>query len=158
MAGEWVLRTIDDIKNPKPHAIAIGPFGSRMKSDTYVSQGIPVIRGVNLSDTKAFQGDFVYISEEMANSMPSCNVYEDDLVFPHRGSIGEVGIIASGEDQRFMLSTSLMKLSVDKTIADPLFVFYFFRSPLGRYELLKYASTVGTPGIGTPLERFQKLS
>jgi type I restriction enzyme S subunit len=50
-----------------------------------------------------------------------------------------------------MLSTSLMKVTCNKKIADPLFLFYFFRSARGRYELLKNASQVGTPGIATPL-------
>jgi len=157
MTGDRVIVTIEEIASSAPQAIAIGPFGSRMKSDTYVSRGVPVIRGNNLSSTKAFQGGFVYISEEMADSMPACNVYEDDLVFPHRGSIGEVGIVPPGNEKRFVLSTSLMKLSVDKSIANPLFVFYFFRSPEGRHELLKNASTVGTPGIATPLTSLRSV-
>jgi type I restriction enzyme S subunit len=40
---------------------------------------------------------------------------------------------------------------------DPDFVFYFFRSQFGRDELLKYASTVGTPGIGQPLTSLRSI-
>ena len=49
---EWVDCSIDELKALSPNAIAIGPFGSRMKSESYVAKGVPVIRGSNLSDTK----------------------------------------------------------------------------------------------------------
>jgi type I restriction enzyme S subunit len=52
MAGDgWRYLTIDVITAKSATAIAIGPFGSRMKSDRYVPVDIPVIRGNNISDT-----------------------------------------------------------------------------------------------------------
>ena len=131
--------------------IAIGPFGSRMKADCYVDRGVPIIRGNNITDTKALAGEFVFITEEMAKGMSACNAYDGDLVFPHCGLIGEVGIVTGGKDAHFFISSSLMKLTPKREIADPLFYFYFYRSPAGRHELLKNASQVGTPGIATPL-------
>jgi type I restriction enzyme S subunit len=132
-------------------SFAIGPFGSRMKTDCYVEKGIPIIRGNNISETKALTGEFVFLSVEMAKGMPACNAYDGDLVFPHRGLIGEVGIVTGGKTSHFFISSSLMRLRVNREIADPLFYFYFYRSSTGRHELLKNASQVGTPGIATPL-------
>lgn len=149
MRTEWPLVTIDDIKAPESGSIAIGPFGSRMKSDCYVEEGIPVIRGTNITGGPTFEGDFVYITEEKADTLGSSNVYQYDLVFPHRGAIGEVGIIL--EKKRYILSSSLMKLTCDTKKANPKFLYYFFKSHIGRHELLKNASQVGTPGIGQPL-------
>jgi type I restriction enzyme S subunit len=107
---------MDAIQDRRPEsepqsAISIGPFGSRMKSDTYVEKGIPVIRGNNISGTRTFQNEFVYVSEQTADSLLSANVYADDLVFPHRGAIGEVGLVPDGYAPRYILSTSLMKLT-----------------------------------------------
>lgn len=144
--------TIDDIKE----AVAIGPFGSRMKADLYVDAGVPVIRGNNLSQGRRLAGEFVYISEATADALQSCNVKPGDLVFPHRGAIGEVGIIPEGTP-RAILSTSLMKLRVNKEIADPAYVFYFFQSAAGRAALLENASQVGTPGIATPLRSLRSI-
>ncbi|GLS26594.1 restriction endonuclease subunit S [Marinibactrum halimedae] len=149
MASDWPLVTIDEIKADSKGSIAIGPFGSRMKSDCYVDEGIPVIRGTNITGGPTFEGDFVYITEEKADTLGSSNVYQYDLVFPHRGSIGEVGIIL--ENERYVLSSSLMKLTCDRSKVNPKFLYYFFKSRLGRHELLKNASQVGTPGIGQPL-------
>jgi len=51
----------------------------------------------------------------------------------------------------------LMKLTCNRDIVDPLFLFYFFRSPKGKHELLKNASQVGTPGIATPLASLKSI-
>jgi type I restriction enzyme, S subunit len=131
-----------------------------MKADRYVSQGVPVIRGQNITATRSLGGEFVFVSDETAAELSSCLVFPGDLVFPHRGAIGEVGIVPvmqSGPASRFMLSTSLMKLTCNRDVADPNYVFYFFRSDLGRQEILKYASTVGTPGIGQPLASLRSM-
>lgn len=155
MGSNWPLVRIEDIQADKKGAIAIGPFGSRMKSDCYVESGIPVIRGTNLGESPMFKNDFVHISEEKADSLGSCNVFKDDLVFPHRGSIGEVGII--NDDKRYVISSSLMKLTCDKSKVRPKFLYYFFKSLEGKHELLKNASQVGTPGIGQPLTSLKSI-
>ena len=155
MHNAWTTCSIDDLKADCKGSIAIGPFGSRMKSDCYVEKGIPVIRGTNITGGPNFEGEFVYISEEKADTLGSSNVYQDDLVFPHRGSIGEVGILL--HKKRYVLSSSLMKLTCDQEKAHPMFIYYFFKSPKGKHELLKNASQVGTPGIGQPLTSLKSI-
>jgi len=158
MAPEgWRVLTVDQIQADTERAIAIGPFGSRLKADRYVASGVPVIRGNNISDTRALVGDFVYVDEDTADELRSSNVFPGDLVFPHRGAIGEVGIVPPNDASRFLLSTSLMKLTCNHELVDPLYVFYFFRSAEGRHQLLKNASTVGTPGIGQPLTSLRAI-
>jgi type I restriction enzyme S subunit len=110
--GEWPLVQLGELRDPNPGSIAIGPFGSRMKADCYVANGVPVIRGTNISGARAWKGDWVFVSEHFADTMLNCNVRENDLVFPHRGSIGKVAIIP-GDKPRYMLSTSLMKFRSD---------------------------------------------
>lgn len=155
MRANWKQAKIEDICSHKKGAIAIGPFGSRLKSDNYVDSGVPVIRGTNITGGPKFGGDFVYITEEKASELGSANVYQNDLVFPHRGAIGEVGIVL--DDAHYVLSSSLMKLSCDFSKANPKFLYYFFKSRLGKHELLKNASQVGTPGIGQPLTSLKSI-
>jgi type I restriction enzyme S subunit len=157
MAGEWTTKSIDEVKAPQRGAIAIGPFGSRMKSENYVASGVPVIRGTNIGDTRKFVGEMVYITDDFADDLGNAVVRAGDLVFPHRGSIGQVGIVPSDENVRYVLSTSLMKLTCDPKQVDPIYLLYFFRSQEGRHELLKNASTVGTPGIGQPLSSLRSI-
>jgi len=128
-----------------------------MKADVYSSAGVPVIRGTNISETRSWKGDWVYIPEAFADAMPRCVVRAGALVFPHRGSIGEVAIVPRDEHSRYFLSSSLMKIEVDPRKADPVFVYFFFRSPQGRAEILRYTSQVGTPGIGQPLQSLKRF-
>jgi len=93
MENNWPKVTIESIQSTEKGSIAIGPFGSRLKSDNYVDEGVPVIRGTNVTGGLSFKGEFVFITEKKADSLGSCNVYKNELVFPHRGSIGEVGIV-----------------------------------------------------------------
>lgn len=152
MSAIWNTYRIEDIADK----ITIGPFGSRMKSDTYVESGVPVIRGTNLTGSKKFSGDWVFITEKLAKQLENCCVSNGDLVFPHRGSIGEVGLV-DNQFPQYMMSSSLMKLRCNPNIADSEFIYYFFKSHQGRYELLKNASQVGTPGIGQPLTSLKNI-
>jgi len=153
----WELKSIEELKAPIKGSIAIGPFGSRMKSDCYVPSGVPVIRGNNIGDTRVLVGDMVFITPKLADQLGNAIVHADDLVFPHRGAIGAIGIVPRDNIDRYALSSSLMKLTCDRNQVDPLYLFYYFRSDDGQHELLKNASTVGTPGIGQPLSSLRSI-
>ena len=155
MSSEWRTVTVEQIAANGSSSISIGPFGSRMKSDCYVDSGVPVVRGNNISGGKHPEGEFVFITEAKAAELKSSEVTGGDLVFPHRGAIGRVALIPEGE--RMILSSSLMKLTPNKEICHPSFLLYFFRSSKGVHELLKNASTVGTPGIGQPLSSLKRI-
>ena len=156
MSAEWPSVSISEIAGDWKGSMAVGPFGSRMKADLYVPSGVRVIRGNNLSGGREPEGDYVHVSEETADSLASCCLKPGDLVFPHRGNIGEVGITPD-DGLRYMLSTSLMKLSPERKKAEPLYLMYFFKSSIGRAALLMNASQVGTPGIATPLKSLRGI-
>lgn len=120
-----------------------------------------MIRGQNIVEGNAIdETDMVFVPTAVAKKLARSIAHAGDLVFPHRGAIGRVGLVS----QEYLLSSSMMKLTVDSELYDPRFFFYYFRGP-GRQELLARASTVGTPGIGQPLSslrgipvRFPQLS
>ena len=154
--GEWPIVRLEDLTSEEPGSIAIGPFGSRMKSEVYTRSGVPVVRGTNISTDRTWKNEWVYVSDDFANGLPNCTAREGDLVFPHRGSIGEVAIIP-GDRDRYMLSTSLMKFRPDPDKISPLFLYYYFRSEIGRAEIMRFSSQVGTPGIGQPLTSLRQF-
>ncbi|WP_208019953.1 restriction endonuclease subunit S [Pseudomonas sediminis] len=151
MSSEWPITTIGELAADDDGAIAIGPFGSSMKADVYTATGVPVVRGTNLKGQPGFSGDVVFVPKEVAARFARCVVRPGDLVFPHRGAIGEVGLVTAQGYDEWMLSTSMMKLRTHPEKLDPHFAFYYFRSPAGRHQLLRNASQVGTPGISQPL-------
>lgn len=38
----------------------MGPFGSNIKAENFVAEGVPVIRGTNLNYSRYVDGNFVY--------------------------------------------------------------------------------------------------
>jgi len=138
--------------------VAMGPFGSNLKVDNFISKGVPVIRGSNLNQGGLNVDDFVFVSEEKANSLKRSLAYPNDLVFTHRGTIGQVGIIPHNKYPYYLVSQSQMRLSVKKEYLDSKFLYYFFLSPFGQRELLKNASQVGVPAIANPTKSLKDVN
>jgi len=83
----WSQDTIDDIAI----RVSMGPFGSRITRNNFVASGVPVIRGNNLTDGFSDDG-FVYLTPEKADELRSANAFPGDIVFTHRGTLGQVGL------------------------------------------------------------------
>lgn len=145
-SNAWQTYKLGDIIDD----IAMGPFGSNIKVDNFIPSGVPVIRGMNLNLDGFNDDKFVFVSEEKALSLRRSLAYPDDLVFTHRGTIGQVGIIPRNKYDKYLVSQSQLKLTVNKKLLDPYFLYYFFLSPIGQYELLKNSSQVGVPAIASP--------
>lgn len=154
--SDYPIALLGDLAKPERAAIAIGPFGSRMKANIYVPAGVPVIRGTNISSERSLKGDWVYVPEDFAATIPSCALQGGDLVFPHRGSIGEVALVEPSHAP-MILSSSMMKFRPDPRRLDGRFAYYFFKSKVGREEILRFGSQVGTPGIGQPLTSLKQF-
>jgi len=151
---EWKECKLKDVAQN----FAMGPFGSNIKAENFQESGVPVIRGKNLNFFKYVDGDFVFLSEEKADQLKSSNCYPDDLVFTHRGTIGQVGIIPEGKFKRYVVSQSGMKLSVNTKYLDNNYLFYFFKSNIGQHELLQNESQVGVPSISSPLTSLKSVT
>lgn len=152
--GEWKEYKLGDVAQD----FAMGPFGSNIKAENFQESGVPVIRGKNLNFPKYVDGDFVFLSEEKADQLKSSNCYPNDLVFTHRGTIGQVAIVPEGKFKRYVVSQSGMKLSVNKKYLDHNYLFYFFKSNIGQHELLQNESQVGVPSISSPLTSLKSVT
>jgi type I restriction enzyme S subunit len=153
----WGLKKIIDLKAEDKRSMAMGPFGSNIKAENFVEKGVPVIRGTNLNYSKYVDGDFVYLTEEKADELKASNCKAGDLVFTHRGTIGQVGLIPYSKYPRYVISQSGMKLTVNPKLIDNEFLFYFFKSDLGQFQILKYESQVGVPSISNPLTSLKEI-
>jgi len=152
--SEWVECKLEEVAEN----FAMGPFGSNIKAENFKEVGVPVIRGSNLNFFRYVGGNFVFLNEEKADQLKSSNCFPRDLVFTHRGTIGQVGIVPEGKYQRYVVSQSGMKLSVKKSCLDHQFLFYFFKSRIGQHELLQNESQVGVPSIGSPLTSLKSVT
>src|ERR1035441_3129971 len=156
--SKWPTVRFEELADKSKSAFS-KPYGSAIMKEDYLPFGVPMVRGVNLRNGIFFDDDFVFISDEKADRMPGANLTSGDLVFTHRGTIGQVSMIPRNRKHgRYVLSTSHVKARLDERRALPEFYYYYFTSPQGQQELLKNASIVGVPGIAQPVSTIKSLT
>lgn len=147
MAGKWPYKRVEEIALK----VAMGPFGSSIKVETFTDTGIPIISGQHLRDAELTDSEFNFITEEHADSLKNANVQRGDVIFTHAGNIGQVAFIPNhSKYQRYVISQRQFYLRCDTSIILPEFVVYYFKSPEGQHKLLANANQVGVPSIARP--------
>jgi len=147
--SRWTWVKLEDIQAPNTRAIVSGPFGSNIGSRFFVSDGVPVIRGNNLTKdmTRFIDNGFVFVTEEKARELSGCVALPGDLVFTAAGSLGQVGLIPwSAKYPKYIISNKQMRVRLNRQVVDELFAFYWFSSPL----MVKYIDQRNT-GSSVPL-------
>jgi type I restriction enzyme S subunit len=157
--SRFPLVSIDHLRSSSRYSLVGGPFGSELTSKDYTEDGIPVIRGVNLPDDREFlDDDFVFVSQQKADSLIANMGYPGDLVFTQRGTLGQIGIIpVESKFPKYVISQSQMKLTVNSELAMSRYVYYFFRSPFGTQMIKGHALTSGVPHINLSILKAFKL-
>ena len=149
---DWECTTVQGIASSVRNAIVGGPFGSDLVSYDYVSYGVPVIRGQNMG-TRWVSGAFVFVSNAKADSLESNLAHPFDLIFTQRGTLGQVSQVPEKLFDRYLVSQSQMKLTLNRKIADPNFFYYVFSSK-GQQELIqKNTIQTGIPHINLGILR-----
>lgn len=148
MPESWVLAAIDELKAPIKGSLVAGPFGSNIGKRFFVENGVPVIRGNNLTKGhKHFiDSGFVFITEEKAKELKSCISIHNDLIFTAAGTLGQIGIIPEKTNyKKYIISNKQIRLRVDESIVCPLYLFYWISTPTVQYLIKKENSGTSIP-------------
>ncbi|MBO1520440.1 restriction endonuclease subunit S [Oceanisphaera pacifica] len=150
----WEVKTMEQLSE----IIAMGPFGSNIKVDTFVESGIPVISGQHLKGVMLEDSSFNYLTLKHADKLGKANVCRGDVVFTHAGSIGQVAFIPeNSRHKRYVLSQRQFYMRPNKNLVSSLYIVNYFKSYLGQYELLANTSQVGVPSISRPVSNLRKI-
>ena len=90
-------------------------------------------------------GDFAWVSEEKADELSANLAFPGEIVFTQRGTLGQVCLVPDGQYDKYVLSQSQMKLRVNPSICDSLFMLYQFKSPEQQAYIDMNAIRVGVP-------------
>jgi type I restriction enzyme S subunit len=82
---------------------------------------------------------------EKAKTLAANLARPGDIIFTQRGTLGQVSLVPSEPYERYLISQSQMKLTVDCEKADPLFLYYVFRSPAQQEYIQVRAIQTGVP-------------
>ena len=102
-------------------------------------------------------GDFVFVTPTKARALEANLAHPEDVVFTQRGSLGQVSLVPAKPYGAYLLSQSQMKLSVNPTVADPLFVFYSFTSYKQQKSIEDSTIQTGVPHINLGILREMHL-
>ena len=141
----WPILEFENVCLEKRGAIISGPFGSNIGRKFFVKDGVPVIRGNNISEKfELFKDDgFVFVSKNKAEELGTWAI-EDDLIFTAAGTLGQVGIIPKNRKfDKYIISNKQMRARLDKTKVLPFYAFLWFKT--GKMvEYIKSRSTGST--------------
>ena len=150
----WRVGNIQDIAE----RVGMGPFGSSIKVETFVSDGIPVISGQHLNQTLLEENHYNFISPPHADKLRNSNVFRGDIIFTHAGNIGQTAYVPeTSQYERYVISQRQFYLRCDLTKISPLFVVHFFKTPGGQHALLANTSSTGVPSISQPVSYLKTI-
>ena len=137
--------------------IAMGPFGSDIKVECFVDEGIPVLNGSNLNGFFLTEDSFRYVTEEKADSLGRANAHRGDIVITHRGTLGQIVCIPeTSKYDRYVISQSQFRVKCNEKVL-PEYLVYYFHTAIGQHKLLSNASQVGVPALARASTTFQKI-
>ena len=137
--------------------IAMGPFGSNIKVECFVDDGIPVLNGSNLNGFFLTEDSFRYVTETKADSLGRDNAHRGDIVITHRGTLGQIVCIPeTSKYDRYVISQSQFRVKCNEKVL-PEYLVYYFHTAIGQHKLLSNASQVGVPALARASTTFQKI-
>lgn len=150
----WTHSSVEDFSQK----IGMGPFGSNIKVETFVSEGVPVISGQHLRQVLVEDTSFNFVTNDHAEKLSNSCVYAGDVIFTHAGSIGQVSLLhRNAQFARYVLSQRQFFLRCDTQKMRPEWIAYYFRSAKGQHQLLANTSQVGVPSIARPVTYLRSI-
>jgi type I restriction enzyme S subunit len=122
-----------------------GPFGSALKKEYFVSDGIPVYEQQHAINDKR---DFRYfIDSDRANGLKRFKVKPDDLIISCSGTIGKISIIRK-DDSEGVINQALLILRLNRDKVLPKYLSYYLGSNAGAKAIV-----TSTGGAITNIEK-----
>jgi len=150
----WTVKSIEEVSS----RVAIGPFGSSIKVETFVSEGMPIISGQHLHGLMLEDSTFNFITQAHAEQLKNSIVQRGDVVFTHAGNIGQVAFIPEhSRYERYIISQRQFFMRCDLSQVTPSFITLYFKSHEGQHRLLANTSSSGVPSIARPVTNLRSI-
>jgi len=140
----WVWSNLEQLSEAIPNAVKAGPFGSALKKSFYVPEGYKVYGQEQVIREDPYYGNY-FIDEDRFESLKSCAIKPGDMLISLVGTIGRV-LILPKNCVPGIINPRLVKISLNKSIVNPLYIKAFLQSPFVKY-LFSLASHGGTMDI-----------
>lgn len=95
--------------------MSTGPFGTMIKKQDHKMSGVPMLGIENIGRGRFVDGNKIFVTAEKAEELKSFVLREGDIIISRSGTVGEICVVPKRAEGA-LLSTNLMKVSLDDTI------------------------------------------
>lgn len=117
----WTQSTVGEIASGRGE-IVDGPFGSSLKPDQYVDEGIRVIRNFNVRPGYFDQSAYKYVTSEKFAEIRRSEVCEGDLLLSTKGTVGNVCLMPRLEGASVLSATGTVRIRISSPNVEPVFL------------------------------------
>ena len=128
--------------------IITGPFGSQLHKSDYVQSGIACIMPQNIGNRTLNKQGIAYVSPQDANRLKRYAVRKNDIVYARRGDVEKHAYIYP-IDSDSLCGTGCMRVRVDSSKADPLYVSFYLNRPETKRWISQHAVGSNMPNINS---------
>jgi len=89
----WEVKPLREIAK-----IQIGPFGTQLHKEDYISGGVPLINPTHIRDGKIIPNTDLSISADKYSDLPEYHLKEGDIVMGRRGEMGRCATVSKEEN------------------------------------------------------------
>ncbi|MDA3047579.1 restriction endonuclease subunit S [Campylobacter sp. JMF_08 NE1] len=136
----WQTKPLGEVVSQNKHSIKRGPFGSSLKKEFFVSNGIRIFEQYNpINQDPNFKRYF--ITEEKFKELEAFMACGGDLLISCSGTIGKILELPQNVEKG-IINQALLKITLDNEKILNSFFVLFFQSPKMQKEILE--NTIGT--------------
>jgi type I restriction enzyme S subunit len=148
----WPVRRLEELAIPETGAIKIGPFGSQLKREELVDDGVHVV-GIENVLARKFDGlGQRFITREKYHTLRSVEVRPGDVVITMMGTVGEVAVVPP-ETSTSIMDSHLLRFRPNLELCLPEFVAWFLRSPDAQVAVSNRAHGAIMKGLNSGIVR-----
>ena len=104
-----------------------GPFGTMLNKKEHKTCGVPVLGIENIGEGLFIPGSRIFVTPEKAKELKAFEVKSGDLIISRSGTVGEICEVPDNMEGA-LLSTNLMRISLNTNIIKPKYFIWLFRS------------------------------
>lgn len=108
-------------------ALQTGPFGTQLKAEEYVHEGVPVINVRNVGFGDVRDDDLEFVTEAKAEQLHHHRLLRDDIVFGRKGAVERHGLITDAQEG-WVQGSDCLRLRLRSARVDIRYLSYYLRT------------------------------